>query len=119
MCTNSDLIWGDSEDVNLNVTANVANCVNYLIISTMLDAASTNENITVYNKEIAVEFGIVSANETDLSAINASTSSCLQAFCQDDNDRCYSTQFYTREYEHVNVVKATSPGRPTAGHRQS
>jgi len=104
MCGTSDLIWGDSTDVNLNVTANVANCVNYLIVSTMLDAATTNESIIVSNKEVAEDYGIMSASQTNLSAINASTSSCLQEFCR-DNDRCLSNQWQTRLYDNISVVR--------------
>ena len=107
MCTNADLIWGNTKDIDLNVTANVGNCINYLILSNIMEAAGANSSVEIRNLDYAEEhYGIMNASQVDLSPINSSVSSCMQAYCK-DGERCFSAQWMTWKSAAFNLVCAS------------
>lgn len=106
MCMDSDLIWDSPSDkVNLNVSANIGNCAVYAILANLLEY----ENGNISNADLASEYGILSANQVDLDAINGTAGLCLQSYCAAQPTKCASSRssyrpWKTFEYDFGNLV---------------
>lgn len=95
MCKDPKLIWGNSPHFSYNVSANVANCVEYLYISTMMAKAESYSNFTISGTNILADYGMLSASSTDWAALNESTSSCLLDVCASVSCSGYQLQNFT------------------------
>lgn len=77
-CSQPGLIWGDSSEIDFNVTANVNNCLAYMVLATVM--ASPN---TTVDTEYFEAFGIEKDPDRIQSLnINASISGCITSFCR-------------------------------------
>jgi len=101
MCNNASLIWGDSEDVNLNVSANLRNCINYLIISSIMEVETTDPHLWIENLDIAYGYDL-KLSQVDISRINMSVSSCMNDTYPDY--LYWESRWRSYNYLTVNVV---------------